>query len=232
MTEQQLTYEGLTISEATAIQQRLRGRVSLKPLGKTPLLIGGADISLNRFSEVIFAGIILLHYQTLRPFAYSAVQSSTRFPYVPGFLAFREVPALVQCYVQMEQKPDVIMVDGHGTAHPRRLGIATHLGVELGIATLGCAKKKLYGRYDEPSDRKGSYTPLQAGSELLGYAYRSKDKVKPVFVAPGNFVDFPDCLHVMAHCCQRYRLPEPTRLAHNLVNQVRLGQLPVGFHFL
>lgn len=228
--ESKLNYEGLSISEATAIQRGLRDKIALRPLGSEPSFIAGADISLNRFSEVVFAGIILLDYQTLRPVAYSAVQSVTRFPYVPGFLAFREVPALVACYEQMVQKPDVIMVDGHGIAHPRRMGIAAHLGAVLDVPTLGCAKKKLYGKYSDPADIKGSYSPLESGDELLGYAYRSKNKVKPVFISPGHLADFSDCLRIMAHCALKYRLPEPTRLAHNLVNQVRLGQLPVGFH--
>ncbi|WP_028296610.1 endonuclease V [Olivibacter sitiensis] len=230
--EDTLSYEGLTIGEATAIQRNLREQIVLSPLPQEPSIIAGADISLNRFSETIFAGIVLLDYQTLRPIAYSAVQSQTKFPYVPGFLAFREVPALVACYAQLLQKPDVIVVDGHGYAHPRRMGIATHLGTVLGVSTMGCAKKKLYGKYIDPPEVKGSYSPLESSDGLLGYTYRTKNKVKPVFVSPGNLVDFSDCLRMMAHCALRYRLPEPTRLAHNLVNQVRTGQLPVGYHLL
>lgn len=226
------SYDSLSIVEATSIQNRLRESLNISSVKKEIQIIGGADISLNRFSEVIYAGIVLLDYQTLTPIAYSLVKSKTTFPYVPGYLAFREVPALMRAVDQSEIKPDIIMVDGHGIAHPRRMGIAAHFGTLMSIPTMGCAKKKLYGKYEEPSPLKGSYTTLQAKDELLGFVLRTKNNVSPVFVSPGNNMDFDECLHIAKHCMGKYRLLEPTRRAHEHVNLFRTGHLQEGFHYI
>lgn len=229
MDSKDLDYTHLTISEATVIQNNLRDSLIHAPLDKEIKTIGGADISLNRFSDVIYAGIVVLDFNTLKPLAYSLVKSKTSFPYVPGFLAFREVPALIEAYSQMVTKPDVIMVDGHGIAHPRRLGIAAHLGALIDVPTLGCAKKKLYGHFEEPSVSKNSFSPLMNKEELLGYVVRTKNKVKPVYISPGNQLSMEDSLQIAIHCTGNYRLPEPTRKAHEFVNRFRIGQLKEGF---
>ncbi|MFC6101998.1 deoxyribonuclease V [Olivibacter domesticus] len=225
-------YDSLSIVEATSIQKRLRENLNISSLKKEIHIIGGADISLNRFSEVIYAGIVLLDYQTLTPIAYSLIKSKTTFPYVPGYLAFREIPALMMALDQLELKPDIIMVDGHGIAHPRRMGIAAHFGTLVSIPTMGCAKKKLYGKYEEPPLLKGAYATLRAKDELLGFVLRTKDKVSPVFVSPGNNMDFDECLQIAKHCMGKYRLLEPTRRAHEHVNLFRTGQLKEGFHYI
>lgn len=225
-------YDSLSVVEATSIQKRLRENLNISSLKKEIHIIGGADISLNRFSEVIYAGIVLLDYQTLTPIAYSLIKSKTTFPYVPGYLAFREIPALMIALDQLELKPDIIMVDGHGIAHPRRMGIAAHFGTLMSIPTMGCAKKKLYGKYEEPPLLKGAYTTLQAKDELLGFVLRTKDKVSPVFVSPGNNMGFDECLQIAKHCMGKYRLLEPTRRAHEHVNLFRTGQLKEGFHYI
>ncbi|PSK91012.1 deoxyribonuclease V [Taibaiella chishuiensis] len=223
-------YDTLTVPEATLIQKELRAQLDLSPLSKPPQYIAGADISLNRFSEVIYAGLVLLRYSDLQPVACSLVQSITRFPYVPGYLAFREVPALVQALEQMPVRPDVIMLDGHGIAHPRRMGIAAHFGTLTQMATMGCAKKKLFGKYEEPGPAKGDYSPIMDKEETIGYALRSKNKVLPVFISPGNRMSLDDSLRIALHCCGNYRLPEPTRKAHEFVNLFRTGQLQSGYH--
>ncbi len=223
-------YDTLTVPEATLIQKELRAQISLKPISKQPQYIAGADISLNRFSEVIYAGLVLLRYSDLQPVACSLVQSITRFPYVPGYLAFREVPALVQALEQMPVRPDVIMLDGHGIAHPRRMGIAAHFGSLTQTTTMGCAKKKLFGQYEEPGPAKGDYSLLTDKQETIGYALRSKNKVLPVFISPGNNMSLTDSLDIALHCCGNYRLPEPTRRAHEYVNLFRTGQLKAGYH--
>lgn len=224
------TYDTLTIPEATRVQQTLRQQIDLQPLTREPLTIAGADISLNRFSEVIYAGLVLLRYSDLQPLAYSMVQSITRFPYVPGYLAFREVPALVEALAQMPQQPDIIMLDGHGIAHPRRMGIAAHFGSLTQTVTMGCAKKKLFGKYEEPGLVKGDYSPLTDKAETIGYVLRSKNKVLPVFISPGNKMSLDDSLRIAVHCCGNYRLPEPTRRAHEYVNLFRTGKIPAGYH--
>jgi len=224
-------YYTLKISEATAIQNALRDSLTQLPLKQLPNTIAGADISLNRFSEIIYAGIVVLDYKTLRPLSYALVQSKTSFPYVPGYLAFREVPALIEALSLMEEKPDVIVVDGHGIAHPRRMGIAAHLGALIDIPTMGIAKKKLYGTYDEPGFIKGESTPLKArDGEMMGYVLRTKNKVKPVYISPGNHISLENCLEIAVQCTGNYRIPEPTRRAHEFVNLFRTGQLQAGYH--
>lgn len=224
------SYDSLSIVEATAVQNDLRENLNISSAKKNISIIGGADISLNRFSEVIYAGIVLLDYQTLKPIAYSLVKSKTTFPYVPGYLAFREIPALMEALNQLALKPDVIMLDGHGIAHPRRMGIAAHFGALTNIPTMGCAKKKLYGKYEEPLMSKGSYTTLKAKDEMLGYVLRTKNNTKPVFISPGNNMDFDECLAIAKHCTGKYRLLEPTRRAHEYVNLFRTGHLSAGYH--
>ncbi|SEJ53577.1 Endonuclease V [Dyadobacter koreensis] len=232
MEEDDLKYDELNLAEAKAIQNELRERTRIEPLQNEITTIAGADISLNRFSEVIFAGIVMLRYSDMQPIAYSMVESRTSFPYVPGFLAFREVPALVQALEQMSVKPDVIMVDGHGIAHPRRMGIAAHFGALTGMATMGCAKNILFGKWQEPGIQKGEFSPIMTKEEIIGYAFRSKLKTNPVFVSPGNKLSLQNSLDIMQRCSGSYRLPEPTRRAHDFVNLFRTGKLESGYHEL
>jgi deoxyribonuclease V len=224
------TYDHLSLSEAKDIQNNLRENLVFSPLNKPTETIAGADISLNRFSEVIYAGIVILRYSDLQPIAYSLVEGVTRFPYIPGFLAFREIPALLKAWEQIPVKPDVVMVDGQGIAHPRRMGIAAHLGALTNTPTLGCAKKPLFGKWLEPEPDKGSFSPIQDKTETLGYVLRSKNKVKPVFISPGNLLDISGALQIAIHSIKNHRLPEPTRQAHEHVNLFRTGKLQAGYH--
>lgn len=227
-----VSYENISITEATAIQRELRSQLQVGETSIQPAIIGGADISLNLYSTTVYAGIILLSYPSMQPLGWSLVQSETRFPYVPGFLAFREVPALVQAWEQLQVKPDVLVVDGHGIAHPRRMGIAAHFGTLTGQAAMGCAKKILFGKYEEPAAGRGAYSPILDKEETIGYAYRSKDKTLPVFVSPGHGMGLQDCLRIIHTCTGKYRIPEPTRLAHELVNRFRTGDAKSGYTLL
>lgn len=227
-----ISYEGLKIPEATQIQNALRAQVDTRERELHFNTIGGADISLNLYSSTIYAGIILLSFPQLQPIAYSLVKAETRFPYVPGYLAFREVPALVQVWEQMTQKPGVLVADGHGIAHPRRMGIASHFGVITGQPGMGCAKNILTGRFKEPGMELGAYSPIVDKEEEIGFAFRSKAKVSPVYVSPGHLMGMRNCLDVIQHCTGKYRIPEPTRLAHHLVNRFRRGELEAGYTVL
>jgi deoxyribonuclease V len=227
-----LKYEGLKIPEAKQIQEHLFQKLDLSERELNIRTIAGADISLNLYSTTIYAGIILLSFPDLKPLAYSLVKSETRFPYVPGYLAFREAPALVQVWEQMKQKPDVLVMDGHGIAHPRRLGIAAHFGAVTGQASMGCAKKILFGKFKEPKLKKGSYSPIMDKTEQIGFAVRSKDKIAPVFISPGHLIGMNNSLEIIQQCFGKYRIPEPTRLAHELVNKFRKGELKGGYHKL
>jgi deoxyribonuclease V len=223
-------YDMLTITEAMVIQKNLREHLNLKPLQSPIRTIAGADISLSLYSETVYAGMVILSYPDLQPIAYSLVKSSTTFPYVPGYLAFREIPSLLKVYEQIPVKPDVIMFDGNGIIHARRMGIATHFGVLTDTITMGCAKKKLTGNYKDPGETKGEYSLLTDKDETIGYVLRSKDKVKPVFISPGNNMSLDDSLNIALKCINKYRLPEPTRKAHEFVNLFRTGELKEGYH--
>lgn len=225
-----INYDDLTVPEATRIQRDMQNQIQIVPHTDPVNYIAGADISFNKFSTTVYAGIVLLQFPSLVPVGYSLVKKEVRFPYVPGFLAFREVPALLDAWEQLPIKPDILVVDGHGIAHPRRVGIATHFGVLTNLPTIGSAKKKLFGNYEEPAPEKGSYTPLtDKQGQVLGNVLRSKNNVKPIFVSPGHLTDVPGSLHIIQQCIRGYRLPEPTRLAHNAVNQFRLGEIPAGW---
>lgn len=229
-----VNYEGISISEATHIQNELRTKVDTTERHLEIRTIGGADISLNLYSTTIYAGIIILSFPQLLPIAYSLVKAETHFPYVPGFLAFREVPALVQVWDQIQIKPDMLVVDGHGIAHPRRMGIAAHFGVLTGQSSMGCAKKILFGKFDVPDIEKGSFSNIydKKNQEQIGYAFRSKLKVAPVYISPGHLVGMQNSLQIIRQCTGKYRIPEPTRLAHELVNRFRKGELKEGYHII
>jgi deoxyribonuclease V len=225
-----INYNELTVTEATQIQKELRGKVIVAPYNGPLDYIAGADISFNKFSTTVYAGIVMLKFPSLQPVGYSLVKKEVLFPYVPGFLAFREVPALLDAWEQLPFKPDILVVDGHGIAHPRRMGIATHFGVLTGQPTIGSAKKKLFGVHDDPGPGKGCCALLadKLGTPL-GNVLRSKYNVKPIFVSPGHLTDIPGSLDILSRCIKGYRLPEATRLAHNAVNQFRLGEIPEGW---
>lgn len=218
--------------EAVAIQKELRDRVDLSPLGQTlthPIrTIAGADVSLNRFETDIYAGIIVLSYPDLTPIAHSLVKSKTTFPYVPGLLSFREIPALMEAYEKLEHKPDVVMVDGQGVAHPRRLGIATHFGIVANVPTIGCAKSLLTGTFSEPGLEAGSRSPIYDRwnkTEIIGTALRSKNKTNPLIISAGYKITQEEAVDTVLSCLRGYRLPEPTRLAHELTNKFRRGEI-------
>lgn len=225
-------YTNITIPEATRIQNELREKLDVTERDLHIATIGGADISLNLYSTTIYAGIILLSFPQLMPVAYSLVKAETRFPYVPGYLAFREVPALVRVWEQIPLKPGVLVVDGHGIAHPRRMGIAAHFGTLTGQSSMGCAKKLLYGKYEEPGLELGAYSGIYNKEEQIGYAFRSKAKTAPVYISPGYGMGMHNSLDLIRQCTGKYRIPEPTRLAHELVNRFRKGELEEGYHEL
>jgi len=225
-------YSNISIPEATHIQNELRAKLDVTERELHITTIGGADISLNLYSTTVYAGIIVLSFPQLKPVAYSLVKAETDFPYVPGFLAFREVPALLTAWEQMEIKPDLLVVDGHGNAHPRRMGIAAHFGTLTGQPSMGCAKKRLFGKFEEPALEYGSFSPMYDKQEQIGYAFRSKAKTAPVFISPGYGLGMQNSLDIIKQCTGKYRIPEPTRLAHELVNRFRKGELQEGYYHI
>lgn len=224
------TYDHFTITEATHLQLEMREQIVLKPLEKEIRTIAGADISFNKYSTTVYAGIVVLSYPEMIVQSYSLVTAVTTFPYVPGYLAFREVPSLMLAWQQLPQKPDLLVLDGQGITHPRRMGIASHFGVLNNLPTIGCAKSMLYGKFDELGTEAFSNEPILSKGELLGYALRTKKQVQPVYISPGNLITVEESLEVMKNCMGKYRIPEPTRQAHEKVNLFRTGKLKAGFH--
>ena len=224
----------LTGKEAVALQNELRSQVRLQPLAGDVRLIAGCDISFNKYSEVVYAGIVVLSLPELEVVKTSTVVTKARFPYIPGLLSFRETPALLEAWEKLDVAPDVVMLDGQGLAHPRRFGIACHFGLLTGRPTLGCAKTVLVGKYDEPDERAGSYSLMTHKGEVVGAAVRTKDGVAPVYISPGHLIDLPGAIQLALRSVKgyqpsdpsqpsksKYRIPEPTRQAHLLVNEVR-----------
>jgi deoxyribonuclease V len=227
-----MQYDTLTLPEATAIQKELREKIILQPGPATINTIAGADISFNRFSTTVYAGIVVLRFPELIPLAYSLVKAEVHFPYVPGYLAFRETPALLKAWQLLPEKPDVLVVDGHGIAHPRRMGIAAHFGALTDQSTIGCAKKLLFGKYEEPGNNQLDYTFINDKHEPIGCVLRTKKNVKPIFVSPGNKNNITDSVQLISKCIGKYRIPEPTRLAHEAVNAFRTGKLQEGYQVI
>lgn len=224
----------LTGKEAVALQNELRSQVRLQPLAGEVRLIAGCDISFNRFSDIVYAGIIVLSLPELEIVTSATVVTKARFPYIPGLLSFRETPALLEAWEKLDVAPDVVMLDGQGLAHPRRFGIACHFGLLTGRPTLGCAKTVLVGKYDEPDERAGSYSLMTHKGEVVGAAVRTKGRVAPVYISPGHLIDLPGAIQLALRSVKgyqpsdpsqpsksKYRIPEPTRQAHLLVNEVR-----------
>ncbi|WP_116107853.1 deoxyribonuclease V [Lewinella sp. IMCC34191] len=216
----------LSPQDAVDLQRKLRQRIELRAAPNPIRLIGGADISFNLYSDVFYAGIVVLDYESLEVVETVLYKETVTFPYIPGLLSFREIPTLLKAWEKLERKPDVTIVDGHGIAHPRRMGIATHFGLVTDSPTLGCAKKVLTGRIAEVGKEAGSVSPIMDKNELLGYAMRSRLRSNPVYISPGHLTDPDGALAIARHCLRGYKLPEPTRLAHEAVNTFRRSQLP------
>jgi deoxyribonuclease V len=217
----EIDYSDISPKEAVVLQRELRQQLKLQPLQKEVTTIAGADLSFNRFSTIVHAGIVVFSYPSLEIIDKAGATDITRFPYVPGLLGFKEVPSLSKAWEKLKIKPDVLIVDGHGIAHPRRLGIATHFGIVMNIPTIGCAKSKLVGDYQEPANIPGAASDLSHEGELIGKVYRTKVNCKPVFISPGQLITMEESISLVSSCIGKYRIPEPTRLTHDFVNQVR-----------
>ncbi len=216
----------LTPREAIELQKELRERVRIAPLARKIETVAGADISFNKFSPVVYAGLVVLRLPTLEVVEEVGVVSETQFPYVPGLLSFRESPSVLEAWAKLKIEPDAVMFDGQGIAHPRRVGIASHVGLLIKRPTFGCAKSVLVGGYAEPATERGAWTPLidPKNSETIGAALRTKTNVQPIFVSPGHLIDLAGAIDLTLRCDGGYRQPEPTRRAHHLVNALRRGE--------
>jgi len=218
----------VTYAEARHLQEELASQVRVVKLARLIRLVAGADVALHRKSHLFFATVVVLTYPDLDVVEQVTARQRSDFPYIPGLLSFREAPVLLKAFARLRHEPDAVIFDGQGLAHPRRLGLASHMGLWLGRPTVGCAKSRLIGEYDEPGRSKGEWTPLTDGGDQIGVVLRTRTDVKPVFVSPGHLIDFEGARRLVLECTSRYRLPEPTRLADIAVGEAKREASPPG----
>lgn len=209
----------VTIEEAIALQQELRREVvSDRPINLDAVrLVAGVDVSVKKNHSQ--AAVVVVSYPDFQPIETVLAHAPTPFPYVPGLLSFREGPVLEEAFERLQSEPDVFLFDGMGIAHPRRIGIASHMGLWLEKPTIGCGKTLLCGRYAALPDHKGASAPLVDRGETIGAAVRTRDGKNPMFISPGHLADVPSAVELVLGCAPKYRLPEPIRLAHRAAGQ-------------
>jgi deoxyribonuclease V len=227
----------LSYSQARDCQNRLASKVRFTPLKKQPRLIAGIDCAFSKDGKKIIAAVVVLKISSFSVVETAHAAGKVTFPYIPGLLSFREAPACIAAVRKLRTEPDVFIVDGQGVAHPRRLGLAAHLGLFFDKPTIGCAKSRLTGCFENPPLEKSAYSLLKdkksekqdtrhairdAQYETIGAVVRTRANVKPLFVSVGNKCTLEDSIKITLGCTTKYRLPEPTRLAHQLVSKLRL----------
>lgn len=217
-------YGALTYSRAVEIQNALRARLIFKPPSRPVHLVGGADVGFADRNETAIAGIVLFSWPGLDVVDVAVAKSPTAFPYIPGLLSFREIPPLLAAFSRLSARPDLLFCDGQGLAHPRRLGLACHLGLILDMPTIGCAKSVLVGKFEEPASKRGSRSAMTDQAETVGTALRTRDNVRPLYVSPGHLMDIDTAVRFVLAAGRGYRLPEPTRHAHNLVARAKAAR--------
>ena len=211
----------LTPAEARTLQADLASAVDTTTPLKPWRTLAAADVSFDRGGEFLFAAVVVVEAGTFEVIERAGLASPAKFPYVPGLLSFREAPALLEAFDRLRTRPDVVLCDGQGIAHPRRLGIASHLGLWLDIPTVGCAKSLLCGKYAEPGPDRGDRSPLVDKGEIIGAVLRTRAKVAPLFISPGHRCDLESAVGLVLATTRKLRLPIPARMAHEYVNEIR-----------
>jgi len=218
-------YDYLSVAEAVARQKELRKHIVCDDLFDTVRTVGGIDVSVGRQGELGYAAVVVLRLPDMRVEEQALASAPVRFPYVPGLLGFREVPIAVEALNRLERLPDVLLCDGQGIAHPRRFGLACHLGLLTNIPAIGVAKSRLMGHHAPVADKRGVWEPLYDGDEVIGAALRSRPGTKLLYVSPGHRVSLMSAIQLVLRCITTYRLPEPMRRAHQLVSRRAEGFL-------
>lgn len=214
--------------EAIEIQKRLRVALDFTTEPEQIETVAGVDVSYEKGSNTLFAAVVVMRLQGLEVVESATAIREATFPYIPGLLSFRESPAVLEAWSKLSRKPDCLICDGQGRAHPRRFGIACHLGLLLDLPSIGCAKSRLVGWYQEPGPRRGDVEPLYHQGEVVGAVLRTKEGVEPVFVSQGHKISLKKAIEVVLLSSTKYRLPEPTRRADLLVNELRRNRWKGG----
>ena len=212
----------LAYREAVALQRELAGKVDRRsPLADSVRLVAGVDVSYEKHGEEFFAAVEVLSLGDWTLVEEASARARVSFPYIPGLLSFRELPVVLEAFRRLRTIPDVVLVDGQGIAHPRRLGIASHLGLWLDLPTVGCAKSRLCGEHEPPGPCRGDAAPLLLDGEVVGVVLTTRNGVRPLYISPGHRINARDAGRLVLRCLTRYRMPEPTRRAHLRTNQLR-----------
>lgn len=208
----------LTPAAAIALQQRLRSKVVRSGRPQPLRYVAGTDVGFERGGGITRAAVAVLSFPGLELVDHAVARLPTRFPYVPGLLSFREMPALLMAFEQIRIRPDLLLCDGQGLAHPRRFGIACHIGVTCGIPSIGVAKSRLIGEHGQPMQLRGAWVPLKDQGEAIGAVLRTKPRTLPLYVSIGHRISLPLAVRYVMACTTKFRLPETTRWAHRLAS--------------
>ena len=208
-------------AEAIRIQQALRGRLDLSEVRRPIETVAGVDVSYDKGIPTVYAAVVVMRLHDHEILETVTATRPATFPYIPGLLSFREAPAVLQAFTGLKRRPDCLLCDGQGIAHPRRFGLACHLGLLLDLPSIGCAKSILVGEYQEPPEKRGGFRMLIDRGEQVGIILRTRDGVEPVYVSPGYRMNTQQAREIVLKATGRYRVPEPTRQAHLLVNRLR-----------
>jgi len=204
--------------QAKEIQLQLRDKVILEDQFHDTEYVAGVDVGFEESNTITRAAIAVLAFPGLELYEHTIARLPTSFPYIPGYLSFREIPAVLKALDKLKQLPDIFLCDGQGIAHPRRFGIACHLGVLTDIPTVGVAKSRLVGHHDTIPTSKGQSVALTDKEEVIGTVVCTRDKVKPLYISPGHKITLTSAVNMVMQCVTRYRLPETTRWAHRLAS--------------
>lgn len=222
MQTRQLHKWNLSYSQAINLQKNLAERVKHIKIKIQPKIVAGLDCAFSKDGQRIIAAVVVLKMPDFELIETVHAVKKVTFPYIPGLLSFREAPVCIAAVEKLRNQPDVFIIDGQGIAHPRRLGLAAHLGLFFNKTTIGCAKSRLTGKFKEPPPEKGAFSSLKDGDEVIGSVVRTRTNVKPLFVSVGNKCLLEDAIEITLACITKYRLPEPTRQAHQLVSKLKL----------
>lgn len=213
----------VTPRQAARLQEKLRARVVEEDQFGEIRFLAGADMAFDPATDMAFAGVIVYRFPELEEVERSMARRQLRFPYVPGLLSFRETPVLMAAFARLRTEPDLVLIDGHGRAHPRRFGIACHFGVIFDRPTIGCAKSLLVGAHREPGRKAGAMSPLLFEGERVGVVLRTRDNVRPIYVTVGHRVSLDSAVNLVRRCLDGYRIPKPTREADHYVRELRVA---------
>ena len=206
----------VSVAEAIQIQEALKKQIILRKTFSKVRTIGGGDVAYSKNGNLLFGAIVVLSFPDMEILDMAKADGKIPFPYIPSFLSFREGPILIKTFQRLKIKPDVMIYDGQGIAHPRRIGLASHMGLWLDLPSIGCAKTPLLEEFISPGPSNGSYEWIRREGKKVGAVLRTKEEVKPLFVSPGHRIDLLTSIHLILETCRGFRIPEPLRKAHQV----------------